>query len=74
LFPCCVFSVHVSAPHSKILWTKAWYIRSILILSSHQRLGLLTCIYTSSLPIKLSYTFIILSMRAISIDWHIPSI
>jgi hypothetical protein len=22
---CCVFSVHVSAPYSKILWTKAWY-------------------------------------------------
>jgi hypothetical protein len=26
LFPCCVFNVHVSAPYSKILWTKAWYI------------------------------------------------
>jgi hypothetical protein len=26
LFPCCVFSVHVSAPYSKILWTKAWYV------------------------------------------------
>jgi hypothetical protein len=23
LFACCVFSVHVSAPYSKILWTKA---------------------------------------------------
>jgi hypothetical protein len=27
LFACCVFSVHVSAPYSKILWTKAWYDR-----------------------------------------------
>jgi hypothetical protein len=26
VFACCVFSVHVSAPYSKILWTKAWYI------------------------------------------------
>jgi hypothetical protein len=26
LFACCVFSVHVSAPYSKILWGKAWYI------------------------------------------------
>jgi hypothetical protein len=26
LLACCVFSVHVSAPYSKILWTKAWYI------------------------------------------------
>jgi hypothetical protein len=26
LFSCCVFSVHVSAPYSKILWTKAWYV------------------------------------------------
>jgi hypothetical protein len=26
LFACCVFSVHVSAPYSEILWTKAWYI------------------------------------------------
>jgi hypothetical protein len=25
MFACCVFSVHVSAPYSKILWTKAWY-------------------------------------------------
>jgi hypothetical protein len=25
LFACCVFSVHVSVPYSKILWTKAWY-------------------------------------------------
>jgi hypothetical protein len=25
LFACCVFSDHVSAPYSKILWTKAWY-------------------------------------------------
>jgi hypothetical protein len=31
LFACCVFSVHVSAPYSKILWTKAWYI-SFLVL------------------------------------------
>jgi hypothetical protein len=26
LFACCVFSVHVSTPYNKILWTKAWYI------------------------------------------------
>jgi hypothetical protein len=26
LFASCVFSVHVSAPYSRILWTKAWYI------------------------------------------------
>jgi hypothetical protein len=26
LFAYCVFSVHVSAPYSKILWNKAWYI------------------------------------------------
>jgi hypothetical protein len=26
LFACCVFSVHVSAPYSKIRWTKVWYI------------------------------------------------
>jgi hypothetical protein len=26
LFACCVFSVHVSAPYSKILLTKTWYI------------------------------------------------
>jgi hypothetical protein len=31
LFVCCVFSVHVSAPYSKILWTKAWYM-SFLVL------------------------------------------
>jgi hypothetical protein len=31
LFACCVFSVHVSAAYSKILWTKAWYI-SFLVL------------------------------------------
>jgi hypothetical protein len=26
LFACCAFSVHVSAPYSKILWTKDRYI------------------------------------------------
>jgi hypothetical protein len=26
LFACCVFSVHVSAPCSRIVWTEAWYI------------------------------------------------
>jgi hypothetical protein len=31
LFACCVFSVHVSAPYSKILRTKAWYM-SFLVL------------------------------------------
>jgi hypothetical protein len=31
LFACCVFCVHVSAPYSKILWTKACYI-SFLVL------------------------------------------
>jgi hypothetical protein len=31
LFACCVFSVHVSTPYSKILWTKAWYM-SFLVL------------------------------------------
>jgi hypothetical protein len=31
LYACCVFSVHVSAPYSKILWTKAWYM-SFLVL------------------------------------------
>jgi hypothetical protein len=31
LFACCVFSVHVSAPYSKILCTKAWYM-SFLVL------------------------------------------
>jgi hypothetical protein len=27
LLACCVFSVHVSAPYSKILSTKAWYMK-----------------------------------------------
>jgi hypothetical protein len=31
LFACCVFSVHVSAPYSKILWTKAWYMRFLVL-------------------------------------------
>jgi hypothetical protein len=26
LFACCVFSVYVSAPYSKIVWTKAWHL------------------------------------------------
>jgi hypothetical protein len=31
LFACCVVSVHVSAPYSKILWTKAWYMSCLVL-------------------------------------------
>jgi hypothetical protein len=31
LLACCMFSVHVSAPYSKILWTKAWYIMFLVL-------------------------------------------
>jgi hypothetical protein len=37
LFACCVFSVHVSAPNSKILWTEAKpkYLKILVDCHSH---------------------------------------
>jgi hypothetical protein len=40
LFACCVISVHVSAPYSRILWTKAflkiWFsLIEIAVLAAH---------------------------------------